>query len=211
MDFAENIEGTEVSDSIFDDNLLKQNQIQVNTPEQQYSNIQTGSIVSKLFDVVSEKINEISDKQKLQKLQKEASKLFEGNEDIFRLFYMFGCELIYKKKYIELSCPTIKLKGKITINENNEANFDENVMKIFEHITNIITSSNNLENTIDSLEAEGFYPIGELENKTIEINGENIEVMVGTLQNQNGETKNVYFYNGREIFLKPDEKERENK
>ncbi|MBO6271401.1 hypothetical protein J6O48_01325 [bacterium] len=212
MDFDEqygNDEEEEMSDSIFEDSLNKPlNKFELGSSSNiKYNAPQNGSLILKFFDAVSSKLNEISNEKNIKNLQKEADKLFEGNEEIFKVFHSFGCKLVYDRTSFKIICEPLKLTGTIKISKQQELEWDENAKKIIEYISNVVISSNSLESTLDNYEKEGFLPVGEMELKKIEINGAEREVLVGILKNSAGEEKTIYYYNGREIFLKPDEEE----
>ena len=168
---------------------------------QNTGNIKGSNFASKLFKAISEKIKEFDSQKEIKDLQKKAEELFKGNEDIIQLLHSFGCFFKIEENYIELSCEKFNLSGKIITNENNEMEFDEDAEQILRYISQIIVSSNNMEDSLDYMEQNGFYPVGELEKHKAIIEGKECEVLVGTLKNDKGETKQVYYYNGKEVFL----------
>lgn len=135
--------------------------------------------------------------------RKELIKLAKENEDIFEVFNQFGCKLVYQKGCIVLKCPQLKLEGKITIKEDNTAEFDENTKRIMSHLANLVSNTNNLTLIVNEYEKQGFYPSGDLIKETIIYQGQSVEVLAGLLQNNKGETKKMYYYKGQEIT--PDE------
>ena len=52
------------------------------------------------------------------------------------------------------------------------------------------------------MESEGFYPVGSLEKVTAIIEDKECEVLAGKFQNKEGQERQIYFYNGQEVFLK---------
>jgi hypothetical protein len=159
--------------------------------------IKDDGIVARFFESVSAKLSE----NKSKKIQKEAEKILSDSTSFFQLLYDFGCSLIYDKDFIEIYCEQINIKGKITVTKDKEFEFDENAKEILTYIANVINRSNSLHDIISKYEEQGFYPIGELKKETAIINGNECEVLVGTLENDKKEQKTIYYYNGNELFL----------
>ena len=203
----ENYDDFNNSDSIFEDNSPEfsskpfPNDL---ASDEKYKSHLNNSFIYKILDSISEKMGEIAQKNKIEReiksLQKYADKKFAGREEILKLFKSFGCHLTIMDKYVDFTCEQFNLKGKITFDKNQNAVFDEDTMRIFRIIANIIHNSNGLEDVINEYEKLGFYPIGELEQQTITVEGQQREVMAGILQNQQGEQKKIYFSNGKEVF-----------
>ncbi len=160
---------------------------------------QDNSIISKFFNALSNALNEDEATKDRKKLQKYADKVFKDNENFIKLLYDFGCVMIYKKDCIELQCDKFKLKGKIITESDGTILFDENSQKILYNISEIMKHSNNVDNIIDNNEAEGFYPVGNLEKKKVIYQGKEVEAFCGTLMNSLGQTKQIYYYNSKEI------------
>ena len=160
---------------------------------------QDNSIISKFFNSLSNALNEDEGTKDRKKLQKYADKVFKDNENFIKLLYDFGCVMIYKKDCIELQCDKFKLKGKIITESDGTILFDENSQKILYNISEIMKHSNNVDNIIDNNEAEGFYPVGNLEKKKVIYQGKEVEAFCGTLMNSLGQTKQIYYYNSKEI------------
>ncbi len=160
----------------------------------------TGGFLSK---IVKKFIDAGQPSEEDVKFRKELIKLAKENEDIFEVFNQFGCKLEYQKGCIILKCPQLKLDGKITIKEDNTAEFDENTQRIMSHLASLVSNTNNLTLIVNEYEKQGFYPSGDLVKETVTYQGKSVEVLAGILQNKKGETKKMYYYKGQEIT--PDE------
>lgn len=206
----ENFDDINNPDSIFEDNSPEFSSKPLPndlTSDDKYKSHLNNNFIFKILDSISEKLGDIAQKNKTEReikaLQKYAENKLAGREEILKLFKSFGCHLTIMDKYVEMSCEQFNLKGKITFDKNQNAVFDEDTMRIFRIIADIIKSSNSLEDVINEYEKQGFYPVGDLEQQTITVEGQQREVMAGTLQNQQGEQKKIYYANGKELF--PDE------
>lgn len=198
-DSSTNTESKNVTDVIPENNEYY-NQLFIEKEIESEKKANKSSFATKIFSAISSKLDDMDINKENKKLQSAADKLFQGNEDILKLLYNFGCNFVINNDYIEFSCKKFNLTGKIVSNENNEMIFDENAELILKYISQIIISSNRLEDTLDFQETNGFYPVGELEKQTAILAGKECEVLVGTLQNNKGEVKKVYYYNGQEVF-----------
>ena len=134
-----------------------------------------------------------------KKEKTELEKVVKENEELFKILMKYGCELVMQEDGAIINYPKMKLSGKIIV-KNNQVEFDEDVKKIFQYIAQFEAKSGNLEQIIDSYEAQQFYPTGNLEKQTVTYQGKEVEVMVGTFMNPQKKIKKVYIYNGREIF-----------
>lgn len=203
MPFNEDEDNYLNNESIFQDvetnNYITAQSIKINNVD--YENFKDSGLLSKLVNKISDKIDEFSDKDKKEqkKLQKIAQQFADENEDFIGLMASFGCVFVALEDCIELHCEQFNLVGKITQNEKKENILDENAKKILYIISKIVTNIEKIDNSMDKNEEDGFYPVGELEKQTIKINGEEKEVFSGTLMNEKGETKQIYFLNGREV------------
>lgn len=162
-----------------------------------------GQGLAKFIDkVVNKFIEEPKAKRETRNLQKLADELFAENGEVLKVFYDFGCNIVFKDDFIELQYPQLDLVGKITI-ENDEAVFDETTQKIMEQLSKLVYNTSKLGDVINDYETQEFYPVGELVKRPITLNGKEVEVMTGMLVNPKGETKQVYYYKGKEVH--PDE------
>ncbi len=157
------------------------------------------NIIIKLFESFVEKfIDEPKRKKEIQNYIKSGTETLSEFEDILTLFHDTGCNIIVKDNLIELEYPVLNLKGTITL-KDGEAVFDEVTNKILAHISAVIVNTNKLDDILNSYEEEGFYPVGDLTKKTIILNGKQTEVLLGEMMNKKGETRNVYYYKGKEV------------
>lgn len=156
------------------------------------------------FNTFVEKfVEEPKKKLELKKIQKQADKLLKPQEEILKIFYSFGCNIYMNDDSIDIEYPKLNLKGKITI-VGDKAEFDETTNQIMEHLAKLVDGTNNFGNFMDKYEDEDFYPVSDLEREEILYNGNKITALTGTLMNKQGQTKQVYYYKGKEI--EPDEK-----
>lgn len=163
-------------------------------------NFQDNSIISKFFNTLSNVLNEDENTKNIKKIQKFADKIFKDNEDFIKLLHDFNCVMVYKENYIELQCDKFKLKGKILIESDGNMLFDENAQRILYNISEIMKHSNNVDSILDNNEKDGFYPVGNLEKTKIIYQGKEVEAFCGTLMNKLGQTKQIYYYNSKEVI-----------
>jgi len=162
---------------------------------------QNTGLLGKFVKTITNKLNEYDEYRDNKKLQSQIGKIFEKEEKTLELLMNFGCKLEYNgPTKINIIWDKYKLKGQINLDSKCSEPFDAEAKKILGIIVNTILSSNNMENTIDRLEAEGFYPVGELENQTAILENKEVEVLIGTFENSAGETRKIYYYNGKEVF-----------
>ena len=203
----ENFEDFNSSESIFDDNSPESSSekiSQVLHSDEKYKSHLSNNFIFNIIDSISEKLGDIAAKNKSEKEQKEIQKFaqnkFAGREEIIKLFVSFGCHLTIMRDYVELYCEQFDIRGKITFGKDGQVVFDDNTIQIFRIISEIVSNSNSLEDIIDSYEKIGFYPVGALEKQMLNVEGQEVEVLVGVLENQQGTQKKIYYYDGREIF-----------
>lgn len=184
----------------FSENYIQKDVLDTQNPH-------AGGFMSKLISKISSKISEYEDKVSFEKLKNEVVKTLEKEADILALLMKFGCKLNYiSKTNMEIECEQFNLKGHINLKaEKEEDIFDENALEIIKRITYKVYSSNNLEEVINRLEGEGFYPVGELTEIEAMISDKQRKVLMGVFQNTAGETKKIYFYNGQEVFPKEED------
>ena len=159
--------------------------------------IQGNSVISNFFDAVSSKIEEF----KTLKFQRDAKKIFEETGPFLRLLNEYGCVIELNADRIVVDCVPLKKKGVISVNKDKSLEYDDDMKYILSHIANVINRSDSLSDIITKYEEQGFYPIGELTKEKAIINGEECEVLVGTLENERNEQKTIYYYKGQELFL----------
>lgn len=154
-----------------------------------------------LFDkFVNKFIDEPKQKLEIKKFQKQGNAILKEHEEILKIFYDFGCNLVLNDKYIDIEYMPLELVGRITITDDGKAEFDENTQKIMEQLAKLIANANGLGGMMQNYEEQKFYPTGELTKTTISINGNPVEVMTGTLMNPQGETKQIYYHKGKEVY-----------
>ena len=195
-----NSDESDQSGSIFNSPELNEPYAQpyyVNQPQPQ----QGSGLVDMFNNFVDKFIDEPKKKKELLKLQKEAQDKLGEHEEILKIFYNYGCNLKLYDGYMIVEYPPLNLMGSIKFTENG-AEFDENANKIMEQLAKLLTTTNEFGSQMDNYEQEEFYPVGELEQVTIKLNGEEVKARCGTLMNKQGETKKVYYYKGKEV--KPD-------
>lgn len=163
----------------------------------QVNNNFVGTLVDKFMNSSKDKQNVEQAFIKDQSLQ--LKKIIEDNKEIFEIFAKYDCKMSIVENGIVVEYPSLNMTGKMTIKEDGTGEFDEDAMKIFEHLAKLIVRSEKMNSDIDKYEAEGFYPVGDLISEKITYKGQEIDVMVGMLANPKGETKKVYFYRGKEI------------
>ena len=188
-------------ESIFDSakNIEKQSAFQKDAQVQK----QTNCVLGKFIRSITNKLNEYDEARANKKIQDEMRAIFEQQEDVIKLLMQCGCKLQYiNNTLIKITWERFNLQGLINLApaEGEEA-LDEGAQKIVRQMFSVIRSSDNMEDSIDRLESEGFYPVGELEKQDAIIEGKKCTVLVGTFQNDAGETRKIYFYNGTEVFL----------
>lgn len=127
-------------------------------------------------------------------------KFIKENEEFFNYIVAANCKIKFSEKFLELQCEPLKLSGKIFIGNDGQFQPDANANAILKHVAEVSVQKNNLESTIDNLEKEGFFPVGELKRQIVNIEGKPTEVMVGVLKNDKGETRIVYFRDGAEVI-----------
>lgn len=162
----------------------------------------SGGVLDMFNTFVEKFVDEPKRKLELKNFQKQIDKQLGPTEEIFKIFYSFGCNLYVNEGFIEIEYPQLNLKGVITI-KDGKAEFDETTTKIMEHLARLVNGTNNFGQFMDKYEDEKFYPASDLERQEITYKGENITVLTGTLMNKQGQTKQVYYYKGQEI--NPDE------
>lgn len=204
----ENYENFNNSESIFDDKspeYSSDKMVNDLTSDAKYKSHLSNNFIYNIIDSISDKLEEFAKKNKtdreIKALKKFAENKLAGREAVLKLFKAFDCHLTVMDKCVEFSCKQLNMTGKITFDKNQKAIFDETTINIFRTIAEIISNSNSLEDVIDKYEEQGFYPIGNLEKQTVTVDGKPKEVMVGTLQNQQGEQKKIYYSEGKEIFI----------
>ena len=131
--------------------------------------------------------------------QEDFDKFIAQNGEFLFMLTSCDCKIKFTDKYLELQCEPLNLTGKIFMGTKDQFQPDENATKIFKYIANIANKMNGMELTMNRLEKEGFFPVGELKKQTVNVEGKPTEVMVGTLKNDKGETRTIYFNNGTEI------------
>lgn len=190
-----------------DDNIINNNESIFSTlQESQNQQIQNGlsdirihdnNIIKKFFEAVSEKLNEF----KLQKTQKDIEKIFSEVGPFLRFLYDYGCTAELKNDGIIIVCESLNKKGTLTVNKDKSVELDDDAKEIFNHVANLINKTNSLTEILNKYEEQGFYPVGELKTEKAIIDDKECEVLVGTLENDKKETKTIYYYNGKEVFL----------
>ena len=195
------------NDSIFEDSevaeLFSAKNIDVDAFN--YENLKDDGLFSKLINALSDKLDSTSKQNKEQKkLQKIAKNTFKDSEDMIKLLNEFGCVFVINEDNIELKSSRFNMSGKIVINSEQKLEFDEEAKKLLLLVAQHIEKINNADSNFDKNEEEGFYPIGELAETDIMLNGQETKVLCGTLVNASGVTKQIYFYNGVEVV--PDKK-----
>ena len=161
--------------------------------------MKSGAVMKFMDTLMSKFGDEPKPKEDIKKLVKEAEDLFKENEEIFHIMYQFGCNIEVAEGYVEFQYPALDLVGRLTFEKDKEPVLDENAQKIMEHLAVLIQNSNGMDAMINSYEEEEFYPVGDLEKQVLTINNQQYEVMVGTLMNPKGETKKVYYQNGKDV------------
>ena len=168
-----------------------------------YESLNNNGLLSKLVNKINDKLDEFTDKDKKEqkKLEKIVENFINEDGDFLQIMSQFGCVLVVQENGIEIQCEQFDLTGKITLKENSKTEYelDENAKKILYIISKVLDNLDHIDGSMDKNEEEGFYPVGELEKKTITVKGEEKEVFAGTLMNEKGETKQIYFLNGREV------------
>jgi len=190
-----------------DDNIINNNESIFSTlQESQNQQIQSelsdirihdNNIIKKFFEAVSEKLNEF----KLQKTQKDIEKIFSEVGPFLRFLYDYGCTAELKNDGIIIVCESLNKKGTLTVNKDKSVELDDDAKEIFNHVANLINKTNSLTEILNKYEEQGFYPVGELKTEKAIIDDKECEVLVGTLENDKKETKTIYYYNGKEVFL----------
>ena len=202
MEFNDNNENTQnISGSIFVDaaSMEDYGDVPVNYPPAQKENL-----ILKLFESFVEKFIEEPKRRKEQKdFIESGQKMLGEYEDILTFFHDAGCLIVLNDNYIELEYPQLNLKGTITF-KDGQPEFDDTTNKIMNHLSNMVINTNKLDDIINKHEDEGFYPVGDLAKETIILNGESAEVLAGEMMNKQGQTKKVYYYQGKEV--QPDKK-----
>ncbi|MCM1264691.1 MAG: hypothetical protein NC200_00705 [Candidatus Gastranaerophilales bacterium] len=204
MNFDESNEKNKYTahDSIFEDSevagLFAAHNIDIDAFD--YEKIKDDGLFSKLINTISDKLTSTPkiDKNR-KKMQKLADDAFKDNEDMLKLFNDFGCVMVLHEDYIELNAERFNLSGKISLNDENKFEFDEDAQKILYIISQLIEKVNNADANFDKSEQEGFYPVGDLEETIIMLDGQETKVLCGTLMNASGMTKKMYFHNGVEV------------
>ncbi|MCD8377442.1 MAG: hypothetical protein LUB59_01490 [Candidatus Gastranaerophilales bacterium] len=171
-----------------------------NTGAIDYESVRRDNFVVKLLDTISRELLSGREEKEQKRFQKQAEKLLKNDIDILKLLSSFGCIFVYNQDYMELRCEQFNLTGKINTNTDGKLTFDDTAIKILYMITDIIEKTNNIDSIIDSHEQDGFYPVGELTKQKIMLDGKECEVLTGKLSNNNGETRQIYYYNGKEVF-----------
>jgi hypothetical protein len=191
------------NDSIFSESNMEkyQQELSGDSEELNYEEISENNPLLKMIDTLQAKISKVTSKEEreLRKLQKQADKLFEDCGDMMQLLKDFGCVWVIKDEHIEVQSKKLNITGIMTLNEDGVFDFDENMKKILYIIGKVVQNVDEADRQMDKHESEGFYPIGSLEECTIMLDGAEVKVLKGTLQNEKGETKQVYFKNGREV------------
>ncbi len=183
------------SGSIFNDPSLQETYPQNDVPPKTSS---ANGLLNMYETFVEKFIEEPKKKYEHKNLQKYAKNHLAEQEEILKIFYSFGCNIILSEGLISIEYPQLNIVGKITVN-GKDAEFDDNAKKIMKHLATLINNSNDFGHIMDNYEQENFYPVGELENEKVKINGVEQNVLAGTLMNKQGETKKVYYYKGKEI------------
>lgn len=175
-------------------------------------NPQGNGLMSKLISSISNKISEYEDKIENEKYKRQLTKMFEKDADIFEILSKFGCKIkCINATYLEIKSEPLNLIGHINLAAQKEEEiFDENAKRIMRNIAYVTYNKNQLEDIIDVMESEGFYPVGALEIVEAILSGEKCEVHVGKFQNENGEERTIYFYNGQQVFPQEPDSENEN-
>ena len=184
--------------SIFNDPALKAEFTQPIMPVEPPS--QPAVNVMKFFDsLVNKLVDEPKQKGEIKKLSKEGAAMLQEHEEVLKIFYEFGCNIVLRDGEIEIECPPINVVGIITVHEDGTTEFDDATNQIMEYLSKMIVGSNNMNISINKYEDEGFYPVGELEKVVIKYKGQDVEALCGILQNDQGQTKKIYYYKGKEV------------
>jgi len=204
MDFDDNQKDEKflsANESIFEDSEIKSANdfSQISGEPFDYESLKDDSLISKFLNALSDGILNGAENRENKKLQKTAAKLFKGNEEFIKLLNDFDCSLIHKQNVIEIKCEKFNLSGNITIETDGNMLFDENSQKILYYIAKVVNHSENMDNLLNNNEDDGFYPVGNLVKQKIMLNGKETEVLTGILANTKGETKQIYYYNGKEV------------
>lgn len=193
MVFNENSDFSQ-NNSIFNDPELQQG----GYPQIEQTPPKSSGLLNMFNTFVDKFIEEPKKRKELKSLQKKADELLSEHEEVLKIFYSFGCNLYVNDGFIDIEYPPLNLKGRITL-QNNTAEFDETTNKIMEHLAKLVNETNNFGQFMDKYEEEKYYPVGELERTKVLLNKTETEVLCGVMMNKNGETKQVYFYKGKEV------------
>lgn len=186
------------SESIFQSAKNYEENIQ-KYPEQ-YSGESNG-LFSKLVRTVTEKLNEYDTQKETKKFQETVQNALESDKDTIELLAKCGCKIQFtSNNKLLIRCDKYNLMGTIDMAAEGLDKLDDGAKKIIRILYEVKTGSENMEDCIDKLEAEGFYPVGNLEKKEMMLEGKKCTVLAGTFQNNARETKKLYFYHGKQVF-----------
>jgi len=155
---------------------------------------------SGIMDAMVKILGDTKNKLDASKFRKQLDKLIKQNQDLFDTFEKYGCKLIINENEVAVEYPKVNLKGQFTLNEDGTSEPDENAKQILKYITKKILNSEKMSGMIDDYDEEGFYPVGELRRGIGILDGKEVTMFSGILINAQGETKAVYFLNGKEVF-----------
>lgn len=191
------------TESIFEDNeTVVSSPQEIDRKRVNKSPEKTGenSVLAKLFEIFFSKVEGFQESRKQKALKRYVENVLKNQEEFFILLNSFGCTLDINGRETTINCKQINLSGKMIQDDNGEFSFDENTMKILQYIVNTILATNSIDSLIDEYEQKGFYPVGNLSKEKAILEGQEVEVLVGTFVNTNGEQRKVYLYNGKQIF-----------
>ena len=184
------------SGSIFNSNELREDY-----PQQPDYAVQP-QVSSKIIDIFNRFVDKFIDEPKKQRelrnFQKRAEDILSEHEEVLKIFYNYGCNIIIRDNFLTVEYPPLNLSGNIIFTDNG-VEFDANTNKIMEQLAKLVMATNAFGSQMDDFEKQEFYPVGELEQVSIKYNNEEITALCGTLMNKQGETKKIYYYKGKEI------------
>lgn len=188
------------NESIF--NFSEERKPEIGIPNM--SPVNSGENLSDMLNKLSSKLLTGFQNQKEENSLKQfMEKAIKENEAFFSLLTENNCKLKFSERFVEIDCEPLNLVGKIFMYNDAQLKPDLNAQKIFKYLADKSLQKKDIENPLEELEKEGFYPVGELKKMTIKVNGEQTEVMAGMLVNNNKETRTIYFKDGKQVF--PDE------